>query len=63
MDTGYAKLDPLINNESLGFSCEQLGLDSKKPTVLYAPTFYPSSIEKMCPANCGLFDTKLIPRN
>lgn len=45
-DTGYAKLDPIINDEPFAISIESLGLDPNKPTLLYAPTFYPSSIEK-----------------
>ena len=44
---GFAKLDPLFNGE---IPCqkeilEQLGLDPSKKTILYAPTFYPSSFE------------------
>ena len=43
--TGMTKLDPLfsspdISPEKLG----QLGLDPARPTILYAPTFYPSSL-------------------
>jgi len=45
VDTGYAKLDPIINNESSALDLKQLGLDPEKETVLYAPTYYPSSIE------------------
>lgn len=45
IDTGYAKLDPLFNNSIEKIPLESLGLDPKKPTLLYAPTFYPSSIE------------------
>jgi len=44
-DTGYAKLDPIINNESTALNLKELGLDPEKKTVLYAPTYYPSSIE------------------
>lgn len=47
VDTGYAKLDPLINNTSDAFDLKQAGLDPNKPTLLYAPTFYPSSIEML----------------
>jgi len=47
IDTGYAKLDPAINKLIDGFSLADLGLDPNKKTVLYAPTFYPSSIELM----------------
>ena len=47
VDTGYAKLDPIIRGEEKGLDIEALGLDPSKPTLLYAPTFYPSSIESM----------------
>ena len=45
---GFAKLDPLFNGE-IGNQTEilgKLGLDTTKKTILYAPTFYPSSFEK-----------------
>jgi CDP-glycerol glycerophosphotransferase (TagB/SpsB family) len=45
LDTGYAKLDPIINQTSESLDLIKLGLDPKKQTILYAPTFYPSSIE------------------
>lgn len=48
IEAGFAKLDPLASTEGLHKSkldLESLGLDSSKPTLLYAPTFYPSSIE------------------
>lgn len=45
VDVGYAKLDPLFNNEKEQISLKSLGLDPSKKTLLYAPTFYPSSIE------------------
>jgi len=45
IDVGYAKLDPIINNESNFLDLTKLGLDPKKETILYAPTYYPSSIE------------------
>lgn len=47
IDTGYAKLDPIIQGKESGLDLLSLGLDPNKPTLLYAPTFYPSSIEKM----------------
>lgn len=47
VDTGYAKLDPIIQGVEPGIELESMGLDPAKPTLLYAPTFYPSSIEKM----------------
>lgn len=45
VDSGYAKLDPIIQGNSSVPSLSELGLDSSKKTILYAPTFYPSSIE------------------
>ena len=45
IDTGYAKLDPIINNTETKITLESLALDPTKKTILYAPTFYPSSIE------------------
>jgi len=43
---GFSKMDPLINNTQQGLDFKKLGLDPAKKTLLYAPTFYPSSIEK-----------------
>jgi len=48
LETGFAKLDPLAPGQppyAEAFNLEQHGLDPNKPTLLYAPTFYPSSIE------------------
>lgn len=46
VDTGYAKLDPLFKSDSTNtVSIEDLGLDVSKKTLLFAPTFFPSSIE------------------
>lgn len=44
---GFAKLDPLLGPESARprFNLAAHGLDAAKRTVLYAPTFFPSSIE------------------
>lgn len=47
IDTGYAKLDPIITQEEQGLDLRSLGLNPENPTLLYAPTFYPSSIELM----------------
>jgi len=48
VEVGFAKLDPLFNNKfSDKIDLDSLGLDSSKKTLLYAPTFYPSSIERM----------------
>lgn len=49
-EVGFAKLDPLCTPEGVRearMDLEALGLDPSKPTLLYAPTFYPSSIENM----------------
>ncbi len=46
--TGFAKLDPLSlkkPEKKNWFNLEKAGLDIQKSTLLYAPTFYPSSIE------------------
>jgi hypothetical protein len=48
VDTGFAKLDPLLSGQGLAsdaFDLASVGLLTDRPTVLYAPTFYPSSIE------------------
>lgn len=45
IDVGFCKLDPIINGLEPGFNLTDIGLDPNKPTVTYAPTFYPSSIE------------------
>lgn len=45
VDTGFAKLDPVFNHQYDDVKLSDLGLDPTKPTVLYAPTFFPSSIE------------------
>lgn len=46
IDVGFCKLDPIVNQENTAFSLDQLGLSPHKKTLLYAPTFYPSSIER-----------------
>ena len=46
VDTGYAKLAPLFDGTPASIGLREFGLSPNKPTVLYAPTFYPSSIEK-----------------
>ncbi|AXV64292.1 MULTISPECIES: CDP-glycerol glycerophosphotransferase family protein [Pseudoalteromonas] len=45
IDVGYAKLDPIFNQTLEKLDLSDLGLDPCKKTLLYAPTFYPSSIE------------------
>ncbi|GIU42996.1 CDP-glycerol glycerophosphotransferase family protein [Shewanella colwelliana] len=64
IDTGYAKLDPIIQGVEPGLDLAALGLDPTKPTLLYAPTFYPSSIEKMAkhwPAEFSEYNILLKP--
>ncbi|MFC1747055.1 CDP-glycerol glycerophosphotransferase family protein [Candidatus Neomarinimicrobiota bacterium] len=50
--TGFTKLDPLA--QPAGRELEQyrakLNLDPDVPTMLYAPTFYPSSLERLAPS-------------
>jgi hypothetical protein len=46
VQVGYSKLDPLINGLEAGLDFVALGLDSSKPSILYAPTFNPSSLER-----------------
>ena len=47
--TGYIKLDSLFNKNPNYFKEKEelLGLDDSRKTILYAPTFYPSSLEKL----------------
>lgn len=46
---GYSKLDTVLNisEEEKRALREKYALDENKKTILYAPTFFPSSIEKM----------------
>lgn len=44
--TGYAKLDPLFNGSLDEPFHPSLRESTAKPLLLYAPTFYPSSLEK-----------------
>jgi CDP-glycerol glycerophosphotransferase (TagB/SpsB family) len=46
IQVGYSKLDPLIRGEEPGLNLQKLGLDPSKKTILYAPTFNPSSLER-----------------
>ncbi len=43
--TGFAKLDPMYHRTMDLPDLVELGLDPRRKTLLYAPTFYPSSIE------------------
>lgn len=47
VDVGFCKLDPIFNGEMRDISLSKdYGLKDDLPTILYAPTFYPSSIER-----------------
>jgi hypothetical protein len=47
VDVGFCKLDPIFNGEMSDVSLSRdYGLNNNLPTILYAPTFYPSSIER-----------------
>lgn len=43
---GFSKLDPLSNDQESGLDYSGLGLDPSRQTILYAPTFNPSSLER-----------------
>ncbi|MBD3653467.1 CDP-glycerol glycerophosphotransferase family protein [Kangiella sp.] len=43
--TGYTKLDPIINGSCQAIDLAEKGLVPGKKTILYSPTFYPSTIE------------------
>ena len=45
-NVGFCKMDPIINGDENGIDFTSLGLAYNKKTILYAPTFYPSSIER-----------------
>jgi len=46
---GFSKFDEIVNftEEQKEKLFEKYGLDKRRKTILYAPTFFPSSIEKM----------------
>lgn len=48
-EVGFAKLDPLFQSDWQSIDLTDLGLSNTRKTLLYAPTFYPSSIERMLP--------------
>ncbi|MBR9728629.1 CDP-glycerol--poly(glycerophosphate) glycerophosphotransferase [Shewanella intestini] len=45
IQVGFSKLDPMFNHTQPEGDLAELGLDPNKPTILYAPTFNPSSLE------------------
>ena len=46
VDVGFCKLDDIFNQVPLDGALELTKFDKSKKTILYAPTFYPSSIER-----------------
>jgi len=52
VEVGFAKLDPLFAEQpdGLAFDLSKAGLNPELPTLLFAPTFYPSCIEYMSAA-------------
>ncbi len=48
-EVGFSKLDPLFQDKAIDHSLlyQLYKLNPKKKTILYAPTFYPSSLELM----------------
>lgn len=46
IDVGFSKLDPIFNGETFGLDLNSLNLDPSKKTIIYAPSFYPSSLER-----------------
>ncbi|MCG8579676.1 MAG: CDP-glycerol glycerophosphotransferase family protein [Bacteroidales bacterium] len=44
VQVGFSKLDPVFDGTEAGIDLQKLGLDPEKPTILYAPTFNPTSI-------------------
>ena len=49
VNVGFSKFDEIVNfkNEDKEYLLNKYNLDINKKTILYAPTFFPSSIEKM----------------
>ena len=58
--TGFTKCDPLVKSENF-LDLESMGLNPKQKTVLYAPSFYPSSLEQLLPFLQNItYETNLI---
>ncbi len=65
-EVGFAKLDPLLGapTQRSRFDLAGAGLDPERPTVLYAPTFFPSSIERLpldWPRHCSEWNLLIKP--
>jgi CDP-glycerol glycerophosphotransferase (TagB/SpsB family) len=46
INAGFPKLDPILSGDICGPDLEGLNLDPSKKTIIYAPSFYPSSLER-----------------
>lgn len=46
VQVGFSKLDSIFDGSEQGLDLNALGLDDTKKTILYAPTFNPSSLER-----------------
>ena len=58
--TGFTKCDPLVKSENF-LDFKSMGLNPKQKTVLYAPSFYPSSLEQLLPFLQNItYETNLI---
>lgn len=44
IQVGFSKLDPIFNKQEVGIDLKKIGLDPNKKTILYAPTFNPTSL-------------------
>ncbi len=44
VQVGFSKLDPIFDETEQGLDLAKLGLDPSKKTILYAPTFNPTSL-------------------
>jgi len=60
--TGFTKCDPLASlSGSEKFDLEKIGLNPTQKTVLYAPSFYPSSLDQLAPVLGKVsFETNII---
>lgn len=64
IDVGFCKLDPIFNNEKIDGALELNNFSDEKQTLLYAPTFYPSSLElfpKNWPEHFGNYNILIKP--
>ncbi len=64
VQVGFSKLDPLVLGQEPGLDYQALGLDDSRPTILYAPTFNPSSLERFpdtWPKDFGKFNILIKP--